>query len=243
LLYDTLLAEEYRQPPMQDLDEETLADMRLFRKLDRDQVRRILEQSITRRHPIRTPIFHEGDPAERFFLLVNGMVRVVRSTPGGTHIVPLHISPGHLFGIAPAFGGDSYPATAVAAADSLTLSWPAALWQDFLHHYKGFAEEIWRDVGERIKELHMRVSELTTQSAEQRIASALLRLARQSGRHVGDRIEIAFPVTRSDIAEMTGTNLHTVSRLLSAWERAGIVRSGRMRIAVTDVDRLELLRT
>jgi CRP/FNR family transcriptional regulator, nitrogen oxide reductase regulator len=228
---------------MLDVTAQRLSDMRPFRKLRRDQLRRIMSQSMARKHPIRTPIFHEGDRAERFFLLVEGVVRIVRSTPGGTQIVPLHISPGHLFGIAPAIGRDTYPASAVAAANSITLSWPAVLWLDFLRRYEGFAEEIWRDVGERIKELHTRVSELTTQSAEQRVAAALLRLACQSGQCIDSGIEIAFPVTRSDIAEMSGTNLHTVSRLLSAWERDGIVRSGRKRIAIIDFSRLDALRT
>ena len=67
------------------------------------------------------------------------------------------------------------------------------------------------------------MTELATQAVEQRVAAALLRMANQSGRKTAEGIEIAFPVTRADIAEMTGTTLHTVSRLLAAWERDGIV--------------------
>ena len=40
---------------------------------------------------------------------------------------------------------------------------------------------------------------------------------------------------------MTGTTLHTVSRLLSAWEGQGVVKSARRRIAVTDENRLAAL--
>ncbi|KIC23525.1 helix-turn-helix domain-containing protein, partial [Leisingera sp. ANG-S3] len=54
-------------------------------------------------------------------------------------------------------------------------------------------------------------------------------------------IEIAFPVTRRNISEMTGTTLHTVSRLLSAWEKEGIVHSTRKHIVVTAPHRLVLL--
>ena len=82
---------------------------------------------------------------------------------------------------------------------------------------------------------------MSTQQVEQRIASALLRLVNQSGRKTDDGIEIDFPITRQDIAEMTGTTLHTVSRTLSGWEDEGIVRSSRQKVTVTDPHALMLV--
>ena len=90
-------------------------------------------------------------------------------------------------------------------------------------------------------EFQARVTELATRAVEQRVAGALMRLSSQSGRKVADGIEIAFPITRGDIAEMTGTTLHTVSRLLAAWERDGIVASTRRHIVVTQPHRLAVL--
>jgi CRP-like cAMP-binding protein len=51
-------------------------------------------------------------------------------------------------------------------------------------------------------------------------------------------VEIDFPVSRQDVAEMTGTTLHTVSRILSEWEARGLVESGRQRIVLLDQDKL-----
>ena len=76
---------------------------------------------------------------------------------------------------------------------------------------------------------------------EQRIAGAVLRLVTQAGRKTAQGIEIDFPISRQDIAEMTGSTLHTVSRLLSAWEGEGIVRSGRQKVTVTDPHALMLI--
>ena len=72
-----------------------------------------------------------------------------------------------------------------------------------------------------------------TERVERRVARALLRLVQEAGRRVDAGVEIDFPVSRQDIAEMTGTTLYTVSRLLSSWEERGIVRSGRQRIILT----------
>ena len=93
-------------------------------------------------------------------------------------------------------------------------------------------------VGSRLQETHTRVVEMSTQQVERRVAHALLRLAKQAGRKVEHGVEIDFPISRQDIAEMTGTTLHTVSRTLSAWEQPGLIESGRQRIVLRDPHRL-----
>lgn len=226
---------------MSKLDESLLSGLPPFSRLSRAEVREILDQATPRRYPEGTAVFREGAPAERFHLLLDGFIRVVRTTPEGEQVIALHIPPGQLFGIAPAIGRDTYPATAVAAAESLALGWPVRLWQEFAATYDGFSTETYRTLGTRLGEFQARVTELATQAVERRVASALLRMANQSGRRTDVGIEIGFPVTRADIAEMTGTTLHTVSRLLSAWEREGIVRSARRHVTVTAPHRLVVL--
>ena len=93
-------------------------------------------------------------------------------------------------------------------------------------------------MGARIQEAHTRVVEMSTEEVERRVAHALLRLANQAGHKVEDGIEIDFPISRQDIAEMTGTTLHTVSRILSGWEQEGLVRSGRQRVVIREPHRL-----
>ena len=233
--------DQSRRPKLKNLDESLLSGLPPFRRLERPQIREILDQATTRRHEQGSDVFHEGADAERFFLLLDGYVRVVRSLPTGEQVIALHIPPGQLIGIAVAFGRATYPATAQAAAESLTLSWPSRLWPSFVARYEGFATETWATVGARMEQLHAKVAELATQAVEQRVASAVLRMVNQTGRRAPGGIEIAFPVTRANIAEMTGTTLHTVSRLLAAWERDGIVESHRRHILVTDPHRLMLL--
>ena len=79
---------------------------------------------------------------------------------------------------------------------------------------------------------------MSNEQVEQRVAHALLRLAKQAGRKVDAGVEIDFPISRQDVAEMTGTTLHTVSRILSAWEQQGLVEGGRQRIVLRDAHRL-----
>jgi len=96
-------------------------------------------------------------------------------------------------------------------------------------------------VGSRLQDAHTRVVEMSTEQVDRRVAHALLKLVNQTGRRMDEGVLIDFPISRQDIAEMTGTTLHTVSRLLTAWEEQGLVKSGRQKVTVTEPHRLLML--
>lgn len=220
------------------LDESLLTHLPPFSRLERRQIRTILDQASSRRYEAGVAIFEEGAPAERFYMLLDGYVRVVRITPTGEQVTALHIPAGQLLGFAKAICRETYPATAITATESIMLSWPMRLWDTFVADYDGFSTETYKTIGNRLGEMNTRVVEMSTQHVEQRVASALLRLIQQTGRKAPDGIEIDFPITRQDLSELTATTLHTVSRLLSAWEKKGLIQSRRKRIKVLDPDAL-----
>src|SRR4029078_1760357 len=78
-----------------------------------------------------------------------------------------------------------------------------------------------------------------TEDVERRVAHAVLKLADEATSPGGTTID--FPLSRQDIAEMTATKLHTVSRIVSAWEAAGVIEGGRQRIAIRDRSRLQII--
>lgn len=220
------------------LDESLLSHIPQFARLDGSQIREILHQATSHRYDPDVAVFEEGAPAERFYMLLDGYIRVLRITKDGDQVIALHIPSGQLFGIARAFGRTEYPATAMTASECIVLSWPMSLYDTFSERYDGFTTETYKTVGDRLGEMNTRIVELSTQHVEQRVANALTRLVDQSGRQVADGVEIDFPITRKDLSELTATTLHTVSRLMTSWERDGIVKSSRKRIIVRDPARL-----
>ena len=227
--------------PFPRLDESLLSHLPPFSKLDKRQIRTILDHATARRYDAGISIFDEGAPAGRFYMLLDGYVRVVRITPTGDQVTALHIPAGQLLGIAKAIGKETYPATAVTAVEAIALSWPMHLWDLFVADSDGFATETYKTIGTRMGEMNNRIVEMAPQQVEQRVANALLRLINQTGRKVANGIEIDFPITRQDLSELTATTLHTVSRLLSAWEKQGLVQSKRKRITVVDPHALVVL--
>jgi CRP-like cAMP-binding protein len=223
------------------LDESLLMHLPPFSQLEKRQIRLILDQATSRRYDAGVAIFEEDHPADRFYMLLDGYVRVVHITQTGDQVTALHIPAGQLLGIAKAIGRDTYPATAITATEALALSWPTRLWSRFVSDYDGFATVTYKTLGHRFGEMNNRIVEMATQQVERRVANALLRLINQTGRNVDGGIEIDFPITRQDLSELTATTLHTVSRLLSGWEKQGLVESRRKRIKVCDPHALVVL--
>jgi CRP-like cAMP-binding protein len=82
-----------------------------------------------------------------------------------------------------------------------------------------------------VEEMQSRYRELATERVEQRIARALLRLTSQSGKKSEGGIELSL--SRQDLAEISGTTLYTVSRVLAEWERKAYVQTGREKVWIT----------
>src|SRR5690606_31772894 len=148
------------------------------------------------------------------------------------------VHPGDLFGFAQALQRNDYPGTPIAAAESVVICWPNEVWASFVEQNPHLAVNAMRTIGQRLQEAHTRIREMSTQEVERRVAHTVLRLIEQAGRPEKDGVSIDFPLTRQDVAEMTGTTLHTVSRLFSAWESRGIVKGGRQKLLVRDAERL-----
>ena len=238
---------------MSRLDRSLIAGLPVFEGLSADDLDRMLAAARSVRVAKEEAVFEQDAAAEAFFLLLDGRVRVVKTTPDGQQVIVRYIVPGELMGIAQALGRDTYPASAIAVVDCVVLAWPGRLWAEFAAAYPTFGTNTYKIVGTRLADVQTQVVEMATEQVEQRVAHALLRLARQSGRAVcvlhlpghaprtPDGILIDFPISRQDIAEMTGTTLHTVSRLLTAWEEKGLVKSGRQQVSVVEPHRLLLL--
>ena len=220
------------------IDRTVVAAFPLFAGVPAADLDEMLREARSTHHPKHTAVFEQGDAADSFFVLVHGHVRAAKTTPDGQQIVVRYVSPGEIFGVAQAIALPHYPATATAVVDSVVLAWPSAEWPRFVSRHPTLATSALQTVGARLQDAHTRVMEMTTEQVERRVAHALLRLAKQSGRKIDKGIEIDFPITRQDVAEMTGTTLHTVSRILSAWEQQGLVAGGRQRIQLLDPHKL-----
>jgi CRP-like cAMP-binding protein len=226
---------------MAQLDRSLIAALPAFASIGPEALDDILTQARPLRAQKGVALFDQGQKAEEFFLLLNGRLRVTRVSPQGQQVVVRFVNPGDMFGVAMAINSPVYPGSATAVVDSLALVWPNAAWSGLISRHPALALNTMGTLGARLQDSQTRILEMSTQQVEKRVAHAILRLANQAGRKTDEGILIDFPISRQDIAEMTGTTLHTVSRILSAWEEKGLVEGGRQRIVVRDPHGLVML--
>ncbi len=209
-----------------------LAEAPLFQGLSPTELHAALEAA-HRRHARREAFFfQQGDPASALYVLTSGRVRLTQVTPEGHQVILHLVHPGEMFGGIAALGDATYPVSAQAIEDCQALAWDGEQMARLMERTPRLAVNALRLLAGRVQELQDHVRELTTERVERRVARTLLRLARQAGRKVEGGVLIDLPLSRQDLAEMTGTTLFTVSRTLSHWEQQGIVEAGRERVLI-----------
>ena len=186
-------------------------------------------------------IYHAGQRASELHVVADGHVRLVRYAPDGHKVVLAILAPGEIFGGLSLLGDTEYADTAEAQTDCCVLGIGASDFRDALQHHPDVALRVLDYTSERLRSAHEAIEGLSAHSVEERIATLLLRLGDKLGESSPEGLLIQMPLSRRDIAAMTGTTPETASRILSDFRSAGLIDSGRQWIALRDVDRLEAI--
>jgi CRP/FNR family transcriptional regulator, nitrogen oxide reductase regulator len=181
----------------------------------------------------------QGDPARHFYLLETGFLKVLQLTTEGAEVIVRFVAPGEPFGGVVALGNTAYPVTAVVVEPSTLRSWTRDAVDDLLAQNPQVRVNIMREMATHMTDALTRVRELTTARVGQRLAHTLLRLSRQCGQPVPGGVLITQPLTRQELADLTGATLYTVSRTLAKWESEGILASPKRRLLLKSLKSLE----
>ncbi|MDR3576781.1 MAG: Crp/Fnr family transcriptional regulator [Anaerolineaceae bacterium] len=209
-----------------------LQSVPLFVGLEKVEMEAVCRAAKLCRKELDEYFFFQGDPASQIYVLLEGRVKISQTNADGQQVLFRAIRPTTLFGGLAITKTEVYPVTAQVAEDSMAACWSK---EDFLRlvtRYPKLALNAMEMMAARVQEFQDRFRELATERVERRLARTLLRLANQSGRKTEQGVLIDLPLTRQDLAEMTGTTLYTVSRILSQWETQKLIVSGRSRVVI-----------
>lgn len=186
-------------------------------------------------------IYFEGDEADHLYLVAMGKVKLVRDTGAGREVLLDVLHGGDHFGSLSTLGGRVHTETAIAQTDCCILRISAAGFDRILAEYPDVTRKVLEAVGQRLAESQEVIKQLSTYTAEQRIASALMRLADKLGERRGEGVLIQLPFSRQDLAGMTGSTVETVSRVMSRFAENGWIKTGRKWVTILNPKRLEEL--
>ncbi len=211
-----------------------LQQVRLFRELGPGELQAVGRAAQQREVDAGRLFFRQGAMADVVYVLHLGRVKLTQSTPEGHQVVQRFIGPGEMFGPMALFEDQPYPASAQAVRWCQALVWSGKTMAGLMENCPRLALNALGDLTARLRDLQERYRELATERVERRVAHALIRLADRAGWKTEDGVLIDMPLSRQDLAEMTGTTLYTVSRMLSGWQRNGLLDIGRQRVTILD---------
>jgi CRP-like cAMP-binding protein len=212
----------------------TFSKSRVFKQLSPVALEEVLDAFHVRAFQSDEHIFHEGGPAHTYFVILSGRVKILKTSEEGHEVIMHILGPGELIGALPTLGEGTYPASAVAMEEVQAGSISAKDFSALMRRHPQIALNLLRFATGVIQESHRRIQEMSTERVERRVARTLSRLSSQVGVQTEAGILLDVPLSRQDLAELTGTTLYTISRTLKAWEREGLLLAERLKLTLLD---------
>ncbi len=224
-----------------DMRLQVLHQVPFFADLSHAEVEEINRSFTAHGYQADETVYFAGDTAHRLYVVATGKVKLLRHTLAGQDVLLEILAPGEFFGSLTVLGDEHYAETAQAQTGCCVLGIAGDDFQSILQCFPAVALRVLTLTAERLKAAHETIRQLSAHSVEQRIAAVLLKLAEKVGEEGEEGLLIQMPLSRQDLAALTGTTVETASRTLSQFRKEGLIRSGRQWIAVTDQEGLASL--
>jgi len=170
-------------------------------------------------------IFEEGDPAEKIYFLFVGRAKIVKSTPDRDLIIEI-LGPGEPVGTVAAFERRPFPATAVAIEACGVVAIPEREFFSLIERRPEITRRLLAGLTLRLMTLNKRLADMTG-SVEYRAARLFTTLAERMGRREKDGVSIPLALSRQEIADLVGTTVETAIRVMSRWQKEGLVETDK----------------
>ena len=166
-------------------------------------------------------IFDEGEVADRIHFVVSGRVKIVKAAGTRDMILEL-LGPGEPVGAVAAFERRPYPASAITLEPSSILSLPEHEFFQLLESRPDMTRRLLAGLTMRLMMLNKRLADMTG-SVESRAARLFLTLAEKGGVARDAHTFIPLALSRQEIADLLGTTIESAIRLMSRWQKEGLV--------------------
>jgi len=184
-------------------------------------------------------VCHEGTKAASFYLIHDGMVKVVKHTNFGKDVILDIYIAGEMFLLEPIFDNELYPASAVAVEDTTILTMDRRKLVRYMDQNPKMMRLALKEMAGRVRRLNSQIKDLMVGKVDYRIANIMLKLSDKIGKEdVEGSIKIDISLSRQDIADLSGTTIETAIRTMSKFAKKDIMKASRNSIKIMDRDKL-----
>jgi CRP/FNR family transcriptional regulator len=221
--------------------EEVLRRTTIFRRLSGEDRQRLADVASSRAYEKGAVLFSEGDTSDQLYTVVNGRVKVFKTTARGTDVILEIFGPGDPVGAVAVYESRAYPASAVALEPTTCLLIPRQAFFALLETHPTMVRGLLTGLTHRLVELTNRLAELSGGRVEARLARFFLKVATDMGQPRSDGTFIPLALSRQEIADMIGTTIETSIRIMSRWGKQDLVRTEKDGFLLLDRPALEAI--
>ncbi len=211
-----------------------LSQIPLFASLPDQQLKNLGQIVRTRQFHADQTIFHEGDPAAGFYIILSGRVKIYKLSPDGKEQILHLFGPGEPFGEAPVFSGNKFPAHAQSMQDSTLLYITR---EDLLQQITEdplLAMNMLAVLSRRLKEFTKLIEDLALKELPQRLAAYVLHIQALKG----EGKNVHLDISKGILSKILGTSQETLSRTFNRLNREGILLVDKKNIFIQDQEQL-----
>jgi CRP-like cAMP-binding protein len=220
------------------VDDDVVRQAPLFAALD-DEAAEALHANMTRAELSRGEVlFHEGDPGDRLYVIVEGKVKLGRTSGDGRENLLAILGPGEMFGELSLFDPGPRNATATSVSDAVLIGLGTEELVTWLTGRPDVSRQLLRALARRLRRTNENLADLVFSDVPGRVAKALLDLSERFGRLTDDGLRVAHDLTQEELAQLVGASRETVNKALADFASRGWLRLEARAVVLLDIDRL-----
>ncbi|HHX73399.1 MAG TPA: Crp/Fnr family transcriptional regulator [Firmicutes bacterium] len=210
-----------------------------FTGLSAQDLEMVADVMVARFYPKGTILFLEGDRGEALYVIASGRVKISKSSADGREQILHILGSGDIFAEVVLFDRGPYPATAEAAEDTHCWLLHNTAMEQLLQAQPMLAIKLLRVMSRRLRQAQILIRDLALHDVYGRMAGLLLRLLKREGKPHKKGIILDLQLTRQEMASMIGTSRETVARVLSRFQKDGILLLEKQKIIILDAEQLQ----
>jgi len=210
----------------------------LFRELD-DEAAAALRSSMSEHKLARAEVlFREGDEGDRVYVVIDGKIKLGRTSQDGRENLLAILGPGQMFGELSLFDPGPRSATATAVTDTALLGLGHADLLPWLTGRPEVSRGLLLQLASRLRRSNDTLADLVFSDVPGRVAKILLELSVRFGAPADEGIRVAHDLTQEELAQLVGASRETVNKALADFASRGWIRLEQRSVVLLDVERL-----
>lgn len=202
---------------------ELLKKVPLFENVDDAELTRISQMLVEKGFSKDATIVAKDEPGDAMYIIARGRVKVVMPGDGGREVILNILKAGDFFGEMALLEASQRSADVISAEDTRVLVLKREVFVEHVLQSPKIALNIMAELSRRLRRADELISDLALLDVGARIARIIAELGERDGVETEEGLVVRERPTQQDIASMIGTSRETVSRMLSDWQRAGLI--------------------